>query len=132
MTFFHTYNLPYQEIVKLNPKLESSFLRTLFLIETTIDSTEQNIELDEGTTFNIIDRNSLAGNIAKFDMVCTLHEHRQNETISVSLNASLDVYDESTISTMANRLKNIFDQLFSISSIYQFSLLLPHELELIS
>ena len=124
-------HLPYQEIVKLNPKLGSSFLRTLFLVETTMDSTEQNIELDEGTTLNIIDRNSLAGNIAKFDMTCTLHEHRQNETISVSLNASLDVYDESTISTMANRLKNIFDQLFSISSIYQFSLLLPHEVELV-
>ncbi|CAF1098412.1 unnamed protein product [Rotaria sp. Silwood1] len=32
---------------------------------------------------------------------------------------------------MAMRLKNIFDQLFSISSIYQFSLLLPHEVELL-
>ncbi|CAF1335283.1 unnamed protein product, partial [Rotaria sordida] len=38
---------------------------------------------------------------------------------------------QSTISTMSMRLKNIFDQLFSISSIYQFSLLLPHEVELI-
>ncbi|CAF1505285.1 unnamed protein product, partial [Rotaria sordida] len=37
---------------------------------------------------------------------------------------------QSTISTMSMRLKNIFDQLFSISSIYQFSLLLPHEVEL--
>ncbi|CAF1258490.1 unnamed protein product [Rotaria sordida] len=123
-------HLPYQEIVKLNPKLGTSFLRTLFLVETIMDNSEQNIEIDEGTTFNIIDRNLLARNTTKFDITCTLHEHRQNETISVTLNASLDVYDELTISTMAMRLKNIFDQLFSISSIYQFSLLLPHEVEL--
>ncbi|CAF1098352.1 unnamed protein product [Rotaria sp. Silwood1] len=32
---------------------------------------------------------------------------------------------------MTMRLKNISDQLFSISSIYQFSLLLPHEVELL-
>ncbi|CAF4193200.1 unnamed protein product, partial [Rotaria sordida] len=126
----HSY-LPYQEIVKLNPKLGTSFLRTLFLVETIMDNSEQNIEIDKGTTFNLIDRNLLAGNVAKFDITCTLHEHRQYETISVSVNASLDVYDESTISIMAMRLKNIFDQLFSVSSIYQFSLLLPHEVELI-
>ncbi|CAF3340149.1 unnamed protein product [Rotaria sp. Silwood2] len=124
-------HLSYQEIIKLNPKLGSSFLRTMFLVETIVDNNEQNIEIDTGTTFSIIDRNLLAGNIAKFDMTCILHEHRQNETISVTLNASLDVYDKSTIFKMANRLKNIFDQLFSISSIYQFSLLLPHEVELL-
>jgi non-ribosomal peptide synthetase component F len=32
---------------------------------------------------------------------------------------------------MASRLKKIFDQLFSVSSIYQFTLLLPHEVKLI-
>ena len=93
----HSY-LPYQEITKLNPKLGSSFLQTSLLIETTMDSNESNIKLDDGTILNIVDRNLLTGNIAKFDIVCTLHENRQNETISVSFNASLDVYDESTIS----------------------------------
>ncbi|CAF1481617.1 unnamed protein product [Adineta ricciae] len=124
-------HLPYQEIVKLNPKLGSSFLRIFFLVETKMDSAEHNIELGEGTTLNTMDRKVLAGNIAKFDMTCTLHEYRQKETITVSFNASLDLYDESTISIMANRLKNIFEQIFSISSISQFSLVLPHELGLI-
>jgi hypothetical protein len=124
-------HLPYQEIVKLNPKLGALFLRTLFLVETTMDDAEKNIELDDGTILNIIDRNLLTDNIAKFDIVCTLYEHRQNKAVYVSLNASLDVFDELTISTMASRLKKVFDQLFSISSIYQFSILLPHETELI-
>ena len=123
-------HLPYQNIVELNPQLTSSLLQTLFLVETTKSSSELNIELDDGTTLGIIDRNLLAGNIAKFDITCTLHEHRQNETISVSLNASLDLYDESTISTMGDRLKKMFDQLFSVPTICQFSLLLPDELEL--
>jgi hypothetical protein len=124
-------HLPYQEILKLNPEVGSSFLRTLFLVETTMNNNEQNIELNGETTFNIIKRHLMTGNIAKFDMTCTLYEHRQNGTISVSLNASLDIYDELMISTMANRLKNIFQQLFSVSAIYEFSLLLPHELEII-
>jgi hypothetical protein len=96
-----------------------------------MNNNEQNIELNGETTFNIIKRHLMTGNIAKFDMTCTLYEHRQNGTISVSLNASLDIYDELMISTMANRLKNIFQQLFSVSAIYEFSLLLPHELEII-
>jgi hypothetical protein len=124
-------HLPYQEIIKLNPNLGSTFLRTLFLVETTMNSSEQNIEFDEKTTLNIVDRNLLAGNIAKFDITCTVRENRQNESVSVSLNASTDVYDESTISAMASRLKIVFEQLFSISCIYQFSLLLPHEVGLV-
>jgi non-ribosomal peptide synthetase component F len=94
-----------------------------------MDNNEQNIELNEGTTFNIVHRNLLASNIAKFDMTCALYENRQNETISVSLNGSLDVYDKLTIDTMASRFKNMLDQVDSVYSIYQFSLILPYELE---
>ena len=106
-------------------------LRTSFAVEAATNTTEQNIILNDGTTLNIEDRNLLAGNIAKFDLACTLYEHHQNQTISVSLNGSLDIYDKATISSMASRLKKVFDQLFSVSSIYQFTLLLPHELDLI-
>jgi non-ribosomal peptide synthetase component F len=123
-------HLPYQEIAKLDQNMGSSLLQTVFQVETVVDSQEQNIDFNEGTTFSIIPRKSLTSNVAKFDMTCALYENRQNETISVSLNASLDVYDKSMIATMANRFKNIFDQLISISSLYQFSLLLPHELQL--
>lgn len=123
-------HLPYQEIVKNNQSLRSSLIRTLFLIETRTAISDQNIEVDQENTFKIIERRLLTGNTAKFDMICILYENRQNETISVSLNASLDIYDESTISIMASRLKNIFDQLFSVSFIYQFSLILPNELVL--
>jgi non-ribosomal peptide synthetase component F len=128
---FQYSNLPYQEIVKLNSNLRSSFLQRLFLIETRIDDNEQNIQIDQDNTLNIIDRRLLTGNIAKFDMICMLYEHRRNETISVTLNASLDLYDESTISIMANRLEKIFHQLFSTSSINQFSILLSNEHQII-
>ncbi|CAF1354197.1 unnamed protein product [Adineta steineri] len=126
----HTH-LPYQEIVKLDPKLGSSFLQTFFNVSRIIDNSEQNIELDKETTLNMVDHNLLFGNTAKFDMTCTIHEHCQNKTIYVSLNASLDVYDESTISMMGSRLKIMFEQLFSVPYIHQFSLLLPHETKLI-
>ncbi|CAF1430705.1 unnamed protein product [Adineta steineri] len=124
-------HLPYQEIIELNSKLGSSFLRTLFLVETTTNNSEENIELNGETVLYMEDRDLMPSSIAKFDMTCTIYEHRQNETISVSLNASADVYDELMISTMASRLENIFKQLFSIHTICEFSLLLPHERDLL-
>ncbi|CAF1548872.1 unnamed protein product, partial [Adineta steineri] len=133
LEIFPYSNLPYQEMVKLNSNLRSSFLRTLFLIETKIDDNEQNIEIDQENTLNIIDRHLLTGNIAKFDMVCMLYEHRRNETISVTLNASLDLYDESTISKISQRFHSLLEQLFLFPNsqinkpIYEFSLLLSDE-----
>lgn len=124
-------HLPYQEIIKLNSKIGSSFVRTLFQVETIIDMNDYNIKLNEETTFNIIHRNLLTDNIAKFDMACAMYENRQNETISVSINASLDLHDKSTIATMAERFKIIFNQLFSTTSIHKISLLLPNEIEII-
>ncbi|CAF4448658.1 unnamed protein product, partial [Adineta steineri] len=107
LEIFPYSNLPYQEMVKLNSNLRSSFLRTLFLIQTKIDDNEENIEIDQENTLNIIDRHLLTGNIAKFDMVCMFYEHRRNETISVTLNASLDLYDESTISKISQRFHSL-------------------------
>ena len=124
-------HLPYQEIVKLNPQMRSSLLQTLFALETTRDNAERDITLNDGTTLTMGDRSLITGSFSKFGMVCRLIEHCQNETISVSLDASLDMYDQSTISNMGNRLKQIFGQLFSVSSIYQFNILLPHEMKLI-
>ena len=88
-------HLPCQEIIKVNQNTASTLVRTVLQVETSNNNTEQNIELNEGTTFNIIQRNLLPDNVAKFDMTCALYENRQNETISMSLNASLDVYDQS-------------------------------------
>ena len=124
-------HLPYQEIVKLTPQMRSSLMQTLFVLETTRDNTERDIKLSDGTQLTMTDRSLMTSRSSKFGIVCTLFEHRQNETISVSLNASLDLYDQSTISDMASRLKQIFYQLFAVSSIYQFNVLLSHEMKLI-
>ncbi len=123
-------HLPYQEMIKLNKNIGSSFVRTQFQAETIIDSDEQIIKLNDGTALDMIHRNLLTDNIAKFDMACALYENRRKETISVSLNASLDLYDESTITAMASRFQGIFGQLLSIPSVCEVSLLLPHELQL--
>ena len=124
-------SLPYQNIVKLNPKMRSTLLQTLFVVETAKSTADRDIEGNDGTILKMLDRTSFTGNTSKFGIVCTLSEYRQNEKISVSLNASLDVYDPSTLSNMANRLKQIFEQIFSVSSLCQFNVLLPHELKLI-
>ena len=124
-------HLPYQEIVKFNQQMTSSLLQTHFLTETTRDNAEPDILLNDGTRLTMKDRSQLNGHSSKFNMVCKLFEDYQNEKITVSLNASLDVYDPSTVSDMANRLKQIFSQLFSVSSIYQFNVLLSHEIRLI-
>ena len=124
-------HLPYQEIVRLNPQMRSSLLQTLFVVETMRDNADQNIMVNDSTKLTMTDRGLLAGNSSKFGMVCTLSENRRDETIAVSLNASLDVYDPSTLSNMANRLKQIFEQIFSVSSLYQFNTLLSHELKLV-
>ena len=124
-------SLPYQNIVKLNPKMRSTLLQTLFVVETAKSTADRDIEGNDGTILKMLDRTSFTGNTSKFGIVCTLSEYRQNEKISVSLNASLDVYDPSTLSNMANRLKQIFEQIFSVSSLCQFNVLLPQELKLI-
>ncbi|CAF4441232.1 unnamed protein product, partial [Adineta steineri] len=68
-----------------------------------------------------------------FDMVCMFYEHRRNETISVTLNASLDLYDESTISKISQRFHSLLKQLFLFPNsqinkpIYEFSLSLSDE-----
>ena len=111
--------------------MRSALLQTLFVVETTKTTVDRDIEGDDGTILKMLDRTSFTGNTSKFGIVCTLSEYRQNGKISVSLNASLDVYDPSTLSNMANRLKQIFEQIFSVSSLCQFNVLLPQELKLI-
>lgn len=124
-------HLPYQEIVKLNPHIRSALLQTLFVVETTTNNADRDIALDGRTKLTMIDRSSITGNISKFGMVCTLLQNRHNGTISVSLNVSLDLCDSSILSDMASRLKQIFGQLLSVSSICQLNVLLPHETALI-
>ncbi|CAF1585918.1 unnamed protein product [Adineta ricciae] len=120
-------HLPFQEIVKLYPSLGSLFTQTTFIVQSPTQNGMQNIELDENIQLELIERYKVAGNIAKLDFSCTLHEDRINETISISINASRDVYDQTTISTMAQRFQNLLRQIFSDLFVSQFSILLPEE-----
>ncbi|CAF4338141.1 unnamed protein product, partial [Rotaria sp. Silwood2] len=126
-------HLPYQEIVKLCPNLGPSILWSLFLVETAIDSSLQHIEIDERTTLNMIGRNVLSTHIANFGLICAFHEHRQNETISITFNVSLDLFDRITIEKMAQRFHFMLQQLFNVINIeqskpiYELSLNLPDE-----
>jgi hypothetical protein len=124
-------HLPFQEVVKLYPSLAPTLTRTTFLLQSTTQSGTQNLTLADGVELEKLERHTLLGNIAKFDLTCIFHENRLNRTISVSMNASLDVYDESTIHAMTRRFQCLLRQLFSDSSLFQSSALLSEEREML-
>ena len=121
-------HLHYQDIIS---NMGTNILQTMFLIEAEHDDV---ITLDSYTSlrplaFMITDPQS----IAKFDLTCSLYLQSRVRSITVRFNVSTDLFDMDTALLMANRLECLFSQLFlsSVSPIFQFSLLLSREIELL-
>jgi hypothetical protein len=116
----HAY-LPYQDMGSLPG------IQTLFLAEPVLQEVEVESVL-------LLPQSSKVGlKVAKFDLTCSLHHNDRTNSITVSFNASCDVFDDATVSNMARRFECLLIQLFiSASSIVcTLSLQLPHEVELL-
>ncbi|CAF4978012.1 unnamed protein product, partial [Rotaria sp. Silwood1] len=122
-------NLPFQDIASTT---NISMLQTLFDVET-IQNDE--IALDSQIllhpfTSSITDPYS----VAKFDLSCSFHYNTQTRSIIVAMNGASDLFETSTIELLIHRFECLLDQLVIKSSstpVCEFSLLLPHERELV-
>ncbi|CAF1461540.1 unnamed protein product, partial [Adineta ricciae] len=128
ITLPHTH-LPFQEIAT-NTNIAS--LQTLFDVETIRDD---EVGLDSQTVLRpFIGSTTDPYSVAKFDLTCTLYYNVRKKSLTVSLNGSNDLFETSTIELMAHRYQCLLEQLLFSSttkSISEYSLLLPHEIQLI-
>ncbi|UJR34791.1 hypothetical protein I4U23_027572 [Adineta vaga] len=116
----HAY-FPYQEMGELPG------IQTLFLAEPIH-------QLPDDPTFRLIPlATTQDDNVAKFDLTCSLDYNSQSHSIILSFNASLDLFDTETVTTMARRFEYLLSQIFTSvsSSVCKLSLFLPHEVELL-
>jgi amino acid adenylation domain-containing protein len=114
-------HFPYQEMG------ESPGIQTLFLGELVRQPSD-------GTDFQLIPLATTHDDyVAKFDLTCSLDYNFQSRSITVSLNASSDLFNIETVSIMAHRFEYLLSQIFTSipSSVCELSILLPHEIELL-
>jgi amino acid adenylation domain-containing protein len=119
-TLAHAY-LPYQDMGSLPG------IQTLFLAEPVLEEVEVESAL-------LVHQSSTVGlRVAKFDLTCSLQHNPRTHSITVSLNASCDFFDDATVSNMARRFERLLIQLFTSASsiVCTLSLRLPHEIELL-
>ena len=72
-------------------------------------------------------------NVTKHDLCLSIEVNESNQ-VTGSFVYACDVFDEATIAVMACRFESLFAQLFSLPStspVYEFSLLLPQEIQVI-
>ncbi|CAF1470753.1 unnamed protein product, partial [Adineta ricciae] len=128
LTLPHTH-LPFQEIAT-NTNIAS--LQTLFDVETIRDG---EVGLDSQTFLRpFIGSTTDPYSVAKFDLTCTLYYNVRKKSLTLSLNGPSDLFEISTIELMAHRYACLLEQLLLSSatkSISEYSLLLPHETQLI-
>ncbi|UJR38878.1 hypothetical protein I4U23_031546 [Adineta vaga] len=111
-------HVPYQDIIANN------FLsQTLFAVEQidgpkSVDFYELS---DNATLRSLVLKNQDTS--AKFDLSCDFSYSIQGPSIIVSLNASLDLFDQTTIEKMARRFEFLFDNIFPSKHLYETSLL---------
>ena len=122
-------HLPFQNIVSCTNAIP---VETLFDVET---QHQVDIALDSDTLLRSFGSTSTdPQSVAKFDLSCSLHYHIQNRSMTLSFNASTDLFEQKTVETMARRFECLLKQIFSSSStslICEFSLLSLNEIELV-
>jgi non-ribosomal peptide synthetase component F len=128
-TLSHAH-LPFQHIASITPM---SSVQTLFDVDVQ-DNDE--IALDSHACLRpFLATGTDAQSVAKFDLTCTLHHNVPTRSCTVAFNASSDLFERTTIELMARRFECLLGQLFTAPAstlICEYSLLLPHELELLT
>ena len=76
--------------------------------------------------------------VSKFDFSLRFRHDKSNEQLSCRIDASLDLFDKTTVQTIAQRFHAVLQQLFLLDTfdtinqpIFELSLLLPNDLELL-
>ena len=127
-TLNHSHLL-YQKIIQGSELLA---VQTFFDVET---QHEDFIELDEETVLRpLVAMTTDPKDVAKFDLSCFFHYHLSERSITVAIDASTDLFDPTTVDSIAQRLHILIEQLFSSSppeSRVELSLLLPDELQML-
>ena len=122
-------HLPFQQI-STNANVAS--LQTLFDVETIQDDV---VYLDSETLLRpFMGTTTDPHSVAKFDLTCTLHYNVRTKSLTVALNASSDLFETTTVQLLARRFECLLGQLLTHSAyvpIYEFSLLLPYERQLL-
>ena len=114
-------HLPYHDIVT---DWHASPVQTLFIFDYWLDT----VQLDKAILNPISQKDT---HIATFDLVCSMQYHPRTNKIVCIFNGSTDVFYESTINSLVRRFELALDQLLSLPTIYQISLLLPEENKLL-
>jgi hypothetical protein len=125
-------HLPYHELVKLHLPSETSLPHTIFSIESSINNIIQSLNIDNEIKLERLSHNLLNHNISKSHLICTFHLNQQNQPNYISFNASIDIYNEPTISTMICRFERLLHCILLNPPVYQLSILLTTELQLIN
>jgi non-ribosomal peptide synthetase component F len=128
VTLPHTH-LPYQEIVS---RLSTTVLQALFIVETHHEN--ETLLSSDIALCPLGSKTIDCETVAKFDLTCSLLYDISTRSMKVSLDASSDLFDLETVESIACRFHLLLNQLFSFppsTRICEFSLLLPHEIQLL-
>ena len=122
-------HLPYQEIVS---STAIGILQLLFDVNT---QREESFRLDSTTSLRpLATPTTDPASVAKFDFSCSLYYDVSNRSVSVTVDASSDLFLSSTVESIAGRFQMLFNQVFSPSipnSVCQLTLVLPHEVPML-
>ncbi len=118
-------HLPYQDIIS-----NHSTIQTLFTIEN--GDTNEILKLDDSTLMQPLIRLEKERITTIFDFECSIIYSSKNHSMNISLQGSLDLFNEETIESMNRRLQCLFHQLFIVPTIFELSILLSNEIQLIN
>ena len=122
-------HLPFQDIIS---GTNATSVQTLFDVET---QHQDGLVIDCDTLLRPFGSASTdPESVAKFDLSCSLSHHVPTRSISLSFNASTDLFESTAVERMARRFECLLEQIFSSSTpipVCEFSLLLPNEVDLV-
>ena len=128
---FHDVSLPFQ-VIASDTSISNS--QVLFDVDLQHDSgtSASGSDICLCPSFNHrIDSNS----VAKFDLSCTWSWNMSTKSMTLHFNGSTDVFDAGTIELIARRFETLLHQIFLMpmrKSIYEYSVILPDEIELLN
>jgi non-ribosomal peptide synthetase component F len=128
---------PLQRILAHHPNVSKpAFLDTSFVfVSTRNENTDKKVMIGDGqlqimSTSIKISENEI---MSKFDFALTFQHNLSTNQLSYTIDASLDLFNDSTVNSIAQRLHSMLEQLFLFNndimkkSIYDLSLVLPNE-----
>jgi non-ribosomal peptide synthetase component F len=128
-------DFPLQRILAQHPDVSKpAFLDTFFVFQS---SGNQNIDnevmIGDSRLLPMFIKINEDEIMSKFDFALTIQCNRSINQLSCTIDASLDLFDTSTVDKIAQRYHSMLEQLFNIKDvrmnkpIYELSLLLPDE-----